>query len=219
MLWSIKSFRSIDTLIYDTIAAQAVSELFLPKMVEVISSLKTGARVLDVGCGGGQLAIELARKRPDLVINGLDLSSAQVKRASNRAAAAGVQTEYFQGSALDLPFKPETFDLVYSVASIKHWPDYRAGLKECLRLVKPGGLLIIAEVDKNCSRDVVAAFVSNFQLPSFIRPLALMLFRIFVSGRSLTLNDADKLFAALPVKKYDAGIYSEGLFWIVVAQN
>ena len=216
MIWSVKSFTSFDTFIYDTIAAPAVTELALKKIEEVASCLQSGAKVLDVGCGGGQLAIEFAKLRADLIINGLDLSPQQIKRARKRATVAGKRIKFFQGSALKMPFKSGTYDLVYSIGSIKHWPDYMAGLRECLRLVKTGGLLVIAEVDKNCPKDVAAAFVSNFQLPGFIRPLALMLFRIFVSGRSLTLNDADKLFAALPVKKYDAETYSEGLFWIVV---
>lgn len=219
MLWNNHAFRSVETLIYDSTAAPVVTELSLKAMANIVSSLKLGARVLDVGCGGGQFVIQLAKLRADLVINGLDLSPQQVQRARKRAVLAGLRAEFFQGSALDLPFESETYDLVYSIASIKHWPDYLAGLRECLRLVKPGGLLAIAEVDKNCSKETAADFVSRWPLPGFMKPLALILFRIIVSNRSLALNEAGKLVAALPAKNYDIGIHSEGLFWMFTAEK
>jgi len=219
MIWTVKSFSAFDTFIYDTISASAVTRLAMPGMREISSFLPSGANVLDVGCGGGQIAIELAKLRKDLIINGLDLSPQQIKRARKRAAAAGARVTFFQGSALQMPFASESYDLVYSIGSIKHWPDYREGLRECLRLVKSGGRLVIVEVDKNCPRDVASAFVSTFRLPKWMLPLTAILFRLFVSGRSLSLKDAETLFADLPVKEYDAGVSSEGLFWIVVAQK
>lgn len=219
MFWSVKSFSSVDTLIYDTTAAAAVTSLALPRVQEMSSVLKSGAGVLDVGCGGGQLAIELAKYRNDLIISGLDLSFQQIKRARKRATVAGTEVKFIQGSALKMPFASESYDLVYSIGSIKHWPDYRHGLMECLRLVKAGGRLVIAEVDKNCPRETASAFISRFRLPKRMLPLTTILFRLFVSGRSLTLNEADQLFAALSVKTYDINIFSEGLFWIAVAQK
>ncbi|MCX5849658.1 MAG: class I SAM-dependent methyltransferase [Deltaproteobacteria bacterium] len=219
MLWNNQAYRPLETLIYDNIIAPAVEEISDKTAEKLAASLAPGAKVLDVGCGGGQLAVQLAKLRADLIINGLDLSPQQVKRARKRAVLAGVRAEFFQGSALDLPFKSETYDLVYSIASIKHWPDYMAGLRECLRLVKPGGLLIVVEVDKDCPKETAAAFTSRWRLPGFMKSLALIFFRVFVARRSITLKVARQLAAALPAKKYDTALYAEDLCWIVAAEK
>jgi ubiquinone/menaquinone biosynthesis C-methylase UbiE len=219
MLWNNRAYRPLETLLYDNIIAPAVDELSAKTAKELAASLKPGAKLLNVGCGGGQLEVRLAGLRADLVINGLDLSFQQVERARKRATLAGAQAEFFQGSALNLPFKSETYDLVYSIASIKHWPDYMAGLRECMRVVKPGGLLMVGEVDMNCTKETAAAFTSRWRLPGFMKPGALFFFRTFVSSRSITLNEARQLAVALTAKKFDTGLYSDNLCWIIMAEK
>ena len=219
MLWNNQAYRPIEAWMYDTFIAPAVEELSVKTAEEISSWIVADAKVLDVGCGGGQLAVHLAKIRRDLIMNGLDLSLQQVERSRKRTAAAGVRAEFFQGSALALPFKSETYDLVYSIASIKHWPDYMAGLRECLRVVKPGGVLMVVELDKDCSKEIAVPFIARWRLPGFIKSGSLYYFRKFVCGRSLTLNEARQLVSGLPVKKFDAGFYFNGLCWMVMAEK
>ena len=69
-----------------------------------------GSRVLDVGCGGGQHAVHIAGRRPDVRVVGVDLSAELVRRARRLAAKAGVadRVEFVVGDALDLPFPIRT---------------------------------------------------------------------------------------------------------------
>jgi ubiquinone/menaquinone biosynthesis C-methylase UbiE len=159
--------------------------------------------VLDVGCGGGQLALALARRRADFRITGIDLSPDQVARAQRRATGPGTEpaVTFREADALRLPFAENAFECVLSVASLKHWPDERRGLEECRRVLSPDGLLIVVEADRGCRIEDAAAFVASWRIPWFLRPIALPLFRTFVAGQSLDLDDARGLLAALDLRE------------------
>jgi SAM-dependent methyltransferase len=164
--------------------------------------------VLDVGCGGGQVALHLARHRPDLQITGIDQAPGQVARARRRAAgcreAEAGRVVFRQGDALDLPFATGTFDLVLSVASIKHWPDRRAGLMECLRVLAPGGTLAIVEVERGCRLQDARRFVASWRyLPARLRRLFLALFYTYVAGQSIDLDEARQLAAIVPLAEME----------------
>jgi ubiquinone/menaquinone biosynthesis C-methylase UbiE len=119
-----------------------------------------GARVLDVGCGGGQHAVYMAAQRPDVRVVGVDLSAELVRRSRRLAARTGVadRVEFVQGDALDLAFPDQDFDHVYCAGSIKHWPDQRRGLDECLRVLRPGGRFLVMEADRSCRFDDVRSW-------------------------------------------------------------
>jgi SAM-dependent methyltransferase len=85
------------------------------------------------------------------------------------------------------------------VGSIKHWPDPARGLRECLRVLRPGAPLIVAEVDRGCHLDDARAFVARWRMPRLLRPLALVLFRTYVAGQAIDLDDARALLASLPL--------------------
>jgi ubiquinone/menaquinone biosynthesis C-methylase UbiE len=164
-----------------------------------------GQRILDVGCGGGQHAIEVAVQRPDLQVVGLDLSAEFIRRARQRASVAGTgsRLEFVEGNALALPFEAGEFDHVYSLGSIKHWPDMTKGLAECLRVLKPGGQLLVLEADRSCRFSDVVAWTRNTRVP---RPLHIVLhlyFRTFVAGQSIDLGDAGELWTSLPLVDID----------------
>lgn len=194
-------YRASEAWIYDTVIAPAVADLRRGIEDSFVHQLPPGARVLEVGSGGGQLAVDLATRRRDLTITGVDLSDAQVARATRRAAAAGVadRLQFTQGNALELPVDDAAFDAVVSVGSIKHWPDPARGLAECVRALRRGGRLVVAEVDRGCLLDDARAFVARWRMPAPMRPLGLVLFRTFVAGQGLDLDDGRRLLAALPL--------------------
>jgi ubiquinone/menaquinone biosynthesis C-methylase UbiE len=192
-------YRASEAWIYDAVIAPAVAELRRAIEGEFVASLPPRARVLEVGCGGGQLAIELAQQRPDVTITGVDLSPAQVARARRRARPFARRVEFVTGSAMDLPCEDASFDAVVSIASIKHWPDPLAGLRECVRALRPGGALLVVEADRGCRLDDARRFVGRWRIPAALRPVALMVFRTHVAGQGLDLEDARRLLAALPL--------------------
>lgn len=94
---------------------------------------------LDIGCGPGA-AIEHAAATGAKVA-GIDPSSAMVDRASRRVPAADVRV----GSAEEIPFPNDNFTVVINVSSFHHWVDRDGGLREILRVLAPGGRLLIME--------------------------------------------------------------------------
>lgn len=96
------------------------------------------ARVLDLGCGGGHVAFNVAAQVRDVVA--YDLSAEMldvVARAARERGLANVTTR--QGVAEALPFEDASFDVVLSRFTAHHWSDFRAGLREARRVLKPGG--------------------------------------------------------------------------------
>lgn len=175
---------------YDRWIAPGVARLFRTMGELFFGTLPPDGRLLDVGCGGGHLTRMVAERRPDTKIVGLDLSPDQVRRARRRAGRDGTPIEYVRGSALDLPFADTSFDAVVSVGSIKHWPDRHRGVSECVRVLKPGGALLVGEADRSCKLDDVRNFVAEWSLPGPARALAVPFFRTWVAGQSLDLEEA-----------------------------
>ena len=90
-----------------------------------------GERVLDVGCGTGWFTRRLAAL-PGLQVTGIDLNAEWLQFARTRDASA----EYLGADARALPFPDEYFDLVVSVTALCFVPDWRAALKEMLRVIR-----------------------------------------------------------------------------------
>lgn len=107
------------------------------------------ARVLDVGCGFGAQDVLLARERGPRSIIGLDLTWTHVLAARERAAAAGLSpssVQFQHGSATDLRRFPEgAFTHVLAVEGIVHFDTRRRFFAEALRVLQPGGQLLIAD--------------------------------------------------------------------------
>jgi demethylmenaquinone methyltransferase/2-methoxy-6-polyprenyl-1,4-benzoquinol methylase len=102
-----------------------------------------GDRVLDVACGTGDLAIELARRvGPAGEVVGSDFSEAMLERA--RQKDQGVRWEW--GNALELPYPDDHFDAVTVGFGARNFSDLPRGLGEMARVVRPGGRLVVLEI-------------------------------------------------------------------------
>ncbi len=193
---------------YSRVTSFAYDRLIAPAVVPLIGVIEDRwsaafpgeARVLDVGCGGGQVAHALAERHPGYDLTGLDLSHDQVRRADRRTVHAD-RVRFVQGSALELPFADGSFDAVYSIASLKHWPDIARGAAECARVLRPGGLLCLVEVERGCAVDDAWRFVRS--APIGVMPLALPFtgaFMSIVAGRGWHVDEARALLPALPLE-------------------
>lgn len=107
--------------------------------------LRAGITALDVGCGTGFPAIELAeRLGPNAVVHGLDPWAAALVRARAKAKARGVAHVIFdQGDAARMPYADLRFDLVVSNLGLNNFPDPDAATAECRRVLRPRGLLAL----------------------------------------------------------------------------
>jgi SAM-dependent methyltransferase len=105
--------------------------------------------ILDVGCGGGRTVSKLAAVATQGRVYGVDYSkeSVAVANRTNRQWIDMARVEIREGSVSRLPFSEDVFDLVTAVETHFWWPDLPADMREVLRVLKPGGtLIIIAEV-------------------------------------------------------------------------
>ena len=108
---------------------------------------RADARVLDVCCGTGDLAFSLSRAGKAKII-GADFSHTMLVRARSKAAAeagGAAPVPFFEADALRLPFADGSFDLVTTAFGFRNLANYEAGLREILRVLKPGASLAILE--------------------------------------------------------------------------
>ena len=152
-------------------------ELFItPNMGPLYDELAEDAcfsegRMLEVGCGSGQAVVAFSKRYPETEIVATDLSEVQIKKAVNRIESVGIKNVTFKTEdACNLTFPDESFDFVYSIASIKHWPDQDKGLRESYRVVKPGGSIMVLEVDREAPEEKIERFIKLWRAPFFLFP-------------------------------------------------
>ncbi len=119
-------------------------------------SIASDATILDIGCGGGRTIHKLAAIAVGGKVYGVDHSKTSVaaSRQANREWIEAGRAEIRQGAVSDLPFPDQMFTLVTAIETHFYWPDLPADMREVLRVLKPGGaLVIIAEVYKGGKYD------------------------------------------------------------------
>ncbi|WP_052960155.1 class I SAM-dependent methyltransferase [Mycobacterium sp. EPa45] len=129
--------------IYDLVARKLLRGLYERIADDLVDVLPDGAAVLDVGTGPGALVAELARRRSDLHLVGVDLSADMVSAAQHNLEEFGDRASAQHGDVTDLPFAADTFDLVVTSFSSHHWDDPAAAVPEIARVLRPGGRLYI----------------------------------------------------------------------------
>jgi len=183
-----------------TESARAYESLFIPAMfghwaskVAGMAGLAPGERVLDVACETGVLA----RAASGLVgetgqVTGLDLNPGMLTVARELAP----EVVWAQGDACALPFEDEAFDVVMSNFGLMFFPDRQAAIREMLRVLRPGGRLLVAVWDTLANTPAYAAEVATLERLAG-RRAADALSAPFVLGDLSILNDlfalADKL--------------------------
>lgn len=119
------------------------------RRVVALTDCRPGARALDVCCGTGDLAFGLAGAGAETL--GIDFTAAMLLVATNRAdklSPATSRPAFVRGDALALPFARDSFDIVTVGYGLRNLTDWHAGLAEMLRVLKPGGRIIVLDFGK-----------------------------------------------------------------------
>lgn len=122
--------------------AVLVPVIFQPWAKELVRRFapQDGQRVLDLACGTGILTREIASSSISLgSLTGVDLSADMLGVARNRAAKSGLEVEWVEASAGELPFPDDRFDLAYCQQALQFFPDCSGALRELRRVLKTGG--------------------------------------------------------------------------------
>lgn len=137
---------------------------------QLVGLVPPGAKVLDLGCGGGHVSYAAAAVAGS--VTAYDLSSDMLAAVRAEAAKRGLgNLETVQGPAETLPFQDASFDVVLCRYSAHHWQDVRAGLREARRVLKPTGIAGFADA---IAPESIAAdtFLQTFEMlrdPSHVR--------------------------------------------------
>ncbi|MFP4537666.1 MAG: class I SAM-dependent methyltransferase [Dichotomicrobium sp.] len=140
-----------------------------------------GRRILDVGCGDGVLATMLARRGAQVF--GVDASPRMIAAARRRGRVEGAKARFAVARAERLPFASECFDSVVAVTVLCFIADPAAALAEMARVLKPGGRLILGELNSRSTWAAVRRIkgwlgspvwrAAHFRSPGELRRLAI----------------------------------------------
>ena len=132
---------------YDAVVAMTMRERqWRPALVgRLLERVPPDGRVVDVGSGTGTLAIELARRRPDVEVIGIDGDQEVLDRATRKPDAAAVR--WRRGLASELPVEADSVDAVVMTLLLHHLDasGKHEALTEARRVLRPGGHLHIAD--------------------------------------------------------------------------
>ncbi len=121
-----------------------------------------GLQVLDIGCGGGLLCEPLARL--GAVVMGADPSSTNIEAAKLHGEASGLAIDYRATTAEALADAGERFDVVLAMEVVEHVADLRLFVRRCTEMVKPGGLMIAATLNRTLKSFALAIVGAEYVL-------------------------------------------------------
>ena len=126
-----------------------------------LDSLK-GLRMLDIGCGGGILSEPLTRLGAEMV--GADPAEENIAAAKAHAKEGGLSIDYRATTAEDLAAAKERFDVVLAMEVVEHVTDVGAFVSTCAAMVKPGGLMIVATLNRTLKSFALAIVGAEYVL-------------------------------------------------------
>lgn len=110
--------------------------------------LRSGMKVLDCGCASGSITVGLAKAVEPGQATGIDISGIEIDRAKERAAKDRLTNISFEvGNVYELNFSDNSYDALFSNNVIEHVPEPSRALQEMKRVLKPGGIIGIRDVD------------------------------------------------------------------------
>lgn len=118
-----------------------------------------GLRILDIGCGGGLLCEPMARLGAEVV--GADASQTNINIASIHAEQSGLEIDYRAATSELLQEQGEKFDCILNMEVVEHVSDVNLFITSCAQMVKPGGLMFVATINRTFKANALAIFMAE----------------------------------------------------------
>jgi len=149
---------------FNPVRLRFIRELAVERFKRDSRALKPfeGLTLLDIGCGGGILSEPLARLGANMV--GADPAEDNIAVATAHAQESGVAVDYRATTAEDLALGHERFDVVLAMEVIEHVADVDAFVKTCASMVKPGGLMFAATLNRTLKAFALAIVGAEYIL-------------------------------------------------------
>ncbi len=178
---------------------------------DVSNHIKTDNAVLEVAPGPGYFAIELA-KLGKYKITGMDISQDFVEIARRNAKEAGVDVEFQLGNVSEMPFPDNKFDFIFCSAAFKNFKDPSKALGEMYRVLKPGGTVLIVDMNRNVSDRAISESVKKSGEKGFEAIFLKFTFKYFLRKGAYTKDEFAKLisktkFSRSEIKEEGVGFY------------
>lgn len=167
-----------------------------------LAGVRPGARLLDVGCGTGELALA-AQERigSNGQIVGLDAEAAMIAQAQRKATGEYSPVTFRQGTVAAIPYPEGHFDVAIASLMIHHLPDPQPGLVDILRVLKPGGQFLVVDIDPT-QPSLISMLHHNMPQKDFVRDaLPELLIAIGFSTITTGKHSFKKFSYALAIKQ------------------
>jgi ubiquinone/menaquinone biosynthesis C-methylase UbiE len=116
------------------------------KWIKGVTRITPQARILEIGCGRGAGACLIQEEFHPATLHAFDLDQRMIRLAGRYLAAESkVKIFLYVGDVLTLPYRDGVLDAVFGFGVLHHLPDWRAGLREVARVLKPGGIYFLEE--------------------------------------------------------------------------
>jgi demethylmenaquinone methyltransferase / 2-methoxy-6-polyprenyl-1,4-benzoquinol methylase len=152
---------------FDHVASVGNDFLWRPRALGQLDRFRTRGPIrlaLDLGCGTGDLARQVARRYPEAHVVGADFTGPMLRNAQRRngRATEGARVALARATAMRLPFADGTFDLVTNAFVARNLPDLPKAFGEMRRVLRSGGLLVTLEITEPTSPTFGALFHAYF---------------------------------------------------------
>jgi len=178
---------------------------------EVGSHLSEGSRVLEIAPGPGYLSIELARSGKYSVV-GMDISQDFVDIARENARQAGVDVEFLQGNASEIPLPDIAFDFIVCTAAFKNFKQPLKALNEMFRVLKSGSTALIIDMNADVTNQEIEVNTKNMGVKGFEALFMKLTFKYFLRKGAYTKRGFADLISKTGFTQYDIRQNGIGLY-------
>jgi ubiquinone/menaquinone biosynthesis C-methylase UbiE len=185
-------------------ATRLVIESYYTEIAGEIASRFNEGTLLDLGTGPGYLPIEIVKRFPAIRCDGIDLSGRLIKMARTNAEKAGLadRLNFEVGNAAKLRFEDESYDMVISTGMLHMLKDPVKVLRECYRVLRPGGEAWIYDPAGVSSQMDKEKWMASL---NFIEKLSYILFKLYLRicpAHTYSRNQIEEVIAVTDFKEY-----------------
>jgi ubiquinone/menaquinone biosynthesis C-methylase UbiE len=181
-------------------------------VIKRVSNLDPRGKLIDIGCGSGNIIIQIAEKLPHLELIGIDISAEILKRAAMRANEKNIEIEFKEGSVEKLPFSDEFADFIISTFSLHHWSNPQNAFQEIHRVLKQDGVALIFDFRRD-SRKFFYGFLRFITKVVAPRPLKKVKEPLGSIQSSYTPTEVGSLLLNISIKDYSV---DPSLAWMYI---